>query len=284
MDLYNVGDIQPCDFRLPNNQSRSEPMMVPKKEFQPFNLAVPNNQSRSEPMMVSKEKFQPFNLAVPNNELDVSPFINGENFIKIILFTTIWCPHSKKAIIEWDHFVNKMSRTLINGYLVKCEQIDCTTCNDAIEIYRLEKFPSLRIWKNEDTLFFDDTQKITCDSLEKVVNSIQPDINLGRVSESGALYRCCVSEKDALLSKEDVLLSKEDVLLSEKDALLSKEDVLLSEKDALLLEKDALLSKKDALLETQSTLKKKQKKPERKNNKNKININYITTNSITMLF
>ena len=92
----------------------------------------------------------------------------------IYLFHVDWCPHCKKAMPEWNKFSAKYEGKQINGYTIKCIDMDCTNESpdiiSAINKYSIESYPTIKMIKDGKTIEFD--SKITETSLESFVNTM----------------------------------------------------------------------------------------------------------------
>jgi len=92
----------------------------------------------------------------------------------VYFFHVDWCPHCKKALPEWNNFVSKYDKKEINGYIIKCSDIDCTTetsdITEYINTYKINSYPTIKLIKGSDIIDFD--SKISSSSLEKFVNTM----------------------------------------------------------------------------------------------------------------
>lgn len=65
-----------------------------------------------------------------NRELsNVANAKNTKEICAIYFFHVDWCPHCVKAKPEWDAFKSEYNNKVINGYILKCYDIDCTNDN-----------------------------------------------------------------------------------------------------------------------------------------------------------
>jgi thiol-disulfide isomerase/thioredoxin len=85
-----------------------------------------------------------------NNDLanvsNASP--NGKTLV-IYMFHVDWCPHCKKALPEWNQFVEEYDKKIIGGYTVECKDVDCTdnkspTIKALLDEYKVEQFPTIK--------------------------------------------------------------------------------------------------------------------------------------------
>jgi len=100
---------------------------------------------------------------------------NRRNREAIVYFFHVdWCPHCKKALPEWNNFSSKYNNKEINGYLIKCKDMDCTNessdITDFINRYSIDSYPTIKLIKDNTTIDFE--SKITASSLEKFVNTM----------------------------------------------------------------------------------------------------------------
>lgn len=128
-----------------------------------------------------------------------SDVANNPNRIKIAniyFFFVDWCPHCKTAKPEWNLFKTKYDNTEVNGYTIKCYDINCTEDNGSIDIveipeniqneyniqttpvkiadlirkYNIEAYPTIKMVKDNYTIDYE--AKINADSLDKFVQSV----------------------------------------------------------------------------------------------------------------
>lgn len=95
----------------------------------------------------------------------------------IMFFHVDWCPHCKTATPQWDKFKSAYNGQQINGYRLKCTDVDCT--NDSkdeniarlINKYDIQSYPTVKlVIDGGETIEFD--SKITKDSLYKFVTTV----------------------------------------------------------------------------------------------------------------
>ena len=137
------------------------------------------------------------NYYLPHMEKDKSSDVaNQNNRIKIVniyFFFVDWCPHCKTAKPEWTSFKIKYHDTEVNGYTIKCYDINCTDDNGSIDIvdipnaakgvvkttptqisdlirkYNIDAYPTIKMVKDDYTIDYD--AKISSDSLDKFINT-----------------------------------------------------------------------------------------------------------------
>ena len=97
--------------------------------------------------------------------------------IIVYLFHVDWCPHCKTALPEWGSFKQQYDNKEINGYKVKCVDVDCTEEDSKVanylNKYNVESFPTVKMVKNNDTITFD--AKVTSKNLEHFVETVLHD-------------------------------------------------------------------------------------------------------------
>lgn len=91
-------------------------------------------------------------------------------------FFADWCPHCKRAKPEWDAFKTQYDGTEINGYVIKCIEIDCTSDSPSSDVkaamnkYDVSSFPTVKLIRDEQTVDFE--SKITRTTLASFVNTM----------------------------------------------------------------------------------------------------------------
>jgi thiol-disulfide isomerase/thioredoxin len=95
--------------------------------------------------------------------------------IEIYLFWAEWCPHCKKAKPDWVAFQQEYNGKNVNGYTIKCVDVDCSDDTKAevqnmLAQYKVSSYPTVVGVKNADSVDFD--AKITKSSLDKFVESL----------------------------------------------------------------------------------------------------------------
>jgi thiol-disulfide isomerase/thioredoxin len=108
----------------------------------------------------------------------------------IMMFFVDWCPHCKTAKPEWDKFKSAYDGKPINGYMLKCVEVNCTDDSPAnykgetspsadriaalIKKYNIQSYPTIKlVIDGGETVEFD--SKITKDSLATFVNTVVTD-------------------------------------------------------------------------------------------------------------
>ena len=94
----------------------------------------------------------------------------------VYFFFADWCPHCKRAKPEWEAFKSQYDGTEINGYVIKCVEIDCTSdepssdVKSAMNKYGVSSFPTVKLIRDEQTIDFE--SKITRTTLTSFVNTM----------------------------------------------------------------------------------------------------------------
>lgn len=95
----------------------------------------------------------------------------------ILFFHVDWCPHCKDALPEWNKFKKAYNNKEVNGYIVNCKDIDCTSesseVTSQINAYDISSYPTVKMIKDNNTIDFD--SKIREHTLEQFVNSMLVD-------------------------------------------------------------------------------------------------------------
>jgi thiol-disulfide isomerase/thioredoxin len=111
---------------------------------------------------------------IANKFSDVANANRANKEVDILFFHVDWCPHCKKALPEWNNFKQNYEGKEVNGYVVKCVDMDCTNetsdITRAINTYKIDSYPTIKMLKENQTIEFD--SKITNSSLEQFVNTM----------------------------------------------------------------------------------------------------------------
>jgi thiol-disulfide isomerase/thioredoxin len=97
--------------------------------------------------------------------------------VTIYFFHVDWCPHCKKALPEWNKFKADKNGKEINGYVIRCVEMDCTNetsdITRAINEYNIDSYPTVKMLKNNQKIEFD--SKITNTALDSFVVTMLND-------------------------------------------------------------------------------------------------------------
>jgi len=151
-------------------------------------------------VLVSKFVYDTYFAKLKKNKdyLNVANTKNTKDICAIYFFYVDWCPHCVKAKPEWKSFKDQYDNKVVNGYVLKCYEIDCTKDNgdeviqfdnsvnndvnqipiqptpiktsDLIKKYNIESYPTVKLMKGDVVVEFD--SKITKDTLTQFVNSV----------------------------------------------------------------------------------------------------------------
>jgi thiol-disulfide isomerase/thioredoxin len=81
---------------------------------------------------VYKNYFLPYQEK--NKMSDVANSNQRKKVANILFFFVDWCPHCKTAKPEWNNFKLQFNNIEVNGYTIKCYDINCTEDNGEIDI------------------------------------------------------------------------------------------------------------------------------------------------------
>ena len=95
----------------------------------------------------------------------------------ILFFHVDWCPHCKTALPEWNTFKSQNDGKDVNGYVIKCVDMDCTEetsdITRAINEYHIESYPTIKMLRDDQTIEFD--SKITNTALNSFITTMLND-------------------------------------------------------------------------------------------------------------
>mgnify|MGYP000170719036 CR=1 FL=1 len=114
---------------------------------------------------------------VANKFADVANANRRNKEVNVMFFHVDWCPHCKTALPEWNNFKKQYNDKEINGYVIKCQDIDCTSeSSDVTSLmnqYEIESYPTVKLLKDTNIIDFD--SKITANTLDQFVNTMLID-------------------------------------------------------------------------------------------------------------
>jgi thiol-disulfide isomerase/thioredoxin len=118
--------------------------------------------------------YKRFNKQNENRFNDVANANRRNKEATVLFFHVDWCPHCKKALPEWKSFCSQNDGKEINGYKIKCVDIDCTKesadVTAAINKYNIDSYPTVKMLRDENVIEFD--SKITSTTLTSFVNTM----------------------------------------------------------------------------------------------------------------
>jgi thiol-disulfide isomerase/thioredoxin len=98
-----------------------------------------------------------------NQFKDVANANRQKKEVTIYFFHVDWCPHCKTAKPEWSNFSRKMDGKEINGYKLKCMDVNCTDENSEVshfvEEFNIESYPTIKMVKDNNKIEFDSRVK-----------------------------------------------------------------------------------------------------------------------------
>jgi thiol-disulfide isomerase/thioredoxin len=106
---------------------------------------------------------------------DVANSQISTNSSELIFFFAEWCPHCKTAKPIWEKVSADYNGKVVNGYKLNFSVVNCTNSDDAdvqvaINKYKVEHFPTIKLLKDNNTIEFD--SKISEDNLVKFFNIV----------------------------------------------------------------------------------------------------------------
>jgi thiol-disulfide isomerase/thioredoxin len=98
---------------------------------------------------------------------------NGKE-VELLLFSTDWCPHCKRAKPEWEQVKAEYEGKQVKGYTLVFTEVNCTNENPDVEkmmnTYKVEGFPTIKLIKESQVIDFD--AKPTKDTLTQFINTV----------------------------------------------------------------------------------------------------------------
>jgi thiol-disulfide isomerase/thioredoxin len=93
----------------------------------------------------------------------------------VYFFHVDWCPHCKTALPEWAGFSTSFHNKVINGYTIKCKEVDCTepVSTDKTALmnrFGVESYPTIKMVR--DTTVIDFESRVTTSALSSFVNTM----------------------------------------------------------------------------------------------------------------
>jgi len=105
---------------------------------------------------------------------DIANSDRRDKEVNIIFFYVDWCPHCKTSKPEWNSFKNDYDGQNINGYIVKCMDINCTQDNDPkivnyIQEFQIDGYPTIKLVNGDTKVDFQ--ARVTKKNLESFMYS-----------------------------------------------------------------------------------------------------------------
>ena len=93
---------------------------------------------------------------------------------EVLFFYTDWCPHCTSAKPEWNAFKSHYKDTLVNGYTLSFNEINCTKetpeSESMMEKYKVDGYPTIKLLANGKVYDFD--AKPSKQNLTQFVNTV----------------------------------------------------------------------------------------------------------------
>jgi thiol-disulfide isomerase/thioredoxin len=105
---------------------------------------------------------------------DVANATRQNKDVLIYFLHVDWCPHCKTAHPQWDAFEKRYDGTSVNGYNIKCINVNCTDdknedVNKYIQQFDIQSYPTVKMIKDNSQIDYD--AKITSDNLDQFLNA-----------------------------------------------------------------------------------------------------------------
>lgn len=91
--------------------------------------------------------------------------------VDLMLFYTTWCPHSQKAMKEWDAFKNSVVGQKINGYNVHFKSVDCDENEKLSDEFNITGYPTIKLVKSPNEIIEFDA-KPTKEALKSFLDTV----------------------------------------------------------------------------------------------------------------
>jgi thiol-disulfide isomerase/thioredoxin len=105
---------------------------------------------------------------------NVSNMAQRSEDVDVYFFYADWCPHCTRAKPEWNNFKGEFDGKEMNGYIVNCNEVDCTETDaensPLIQKFGVDSFPTVKMLKSDTHIDFD--SKVTSNTLTQFVNSM----------------------------------------------------------------------------------------------------------------
>jgi thiol-disulfide isomerase/thioredoxin len=112
--------------------------------------------------------------AMAQNSKDVANEIDRKKEAIIYFFHVDWCPHCKTALPEWKTFKSMYDNKTFNGYVLKCQDIDCTEetaeTTTLINQFGIDSYPTVKMIRDSTTIDFD--SRISTSALTSFVDTM----------------------------------------------------------------------------------------------------------------
>lgn len=93
---------------------------------------------------------------------------------EVLFFFADWCPHCKNAKPEWYKFKEEYEGKTINGWEIRCIEINCTdennkASNRLISEYKVDSYPTIIMVVGDNKINFD--SRVSSSALSQLVIS-----------------------------------------------------------------------------------------------------------------
>ena len=108
------------------------------------------------------------------SEADVANANRRRKDLFVYMFHVDWCPHCKTAKPEWNMFSRKIDGKEMNGYKIKCVDVNCTDetseVTHFIEEFSIESYHTIKMVKDNNKIEFD--SKVKAELLEQFATTM----------------------------------------------------------------------------------------------------------------
>ena len=96
---------------------------------------------------------------------------NEPEDVEIILFHTLWCPHSKTAMKSWEGIKENMNNKIVNKYRVVMKEVDCDKEEEVADKFNIEGYPTIKLVKNQGKEIIEFDAKLSEDTYNEFLNA-----------------------------------------------------------------------------------------------------------------
>jgi len=109
----------------------------------------------------------------PNSEHILQNSGGSSNECEILIFSTTWCPHCKKAKPIWEEVKQEYSGKTVNGHTIIFTEVDCTNespdVSRMMDKFKIEGYPTVKMVKDGQIIEFD--ANVTKSNMEQFINT-----------------------------------------------------------------------------------------------------------------
>jgi thiol-disulfide isomerase/thioredoxin len=73
----------------------------------------------------------------------------------LYFFYTDWCPHSKKALPEWNKFKESIGTGKVNGHTINFFEVDCDKDAATADKFKVENYPTIKLVVGNQIIEYD---------------------------------------------------------------------------------------------------------------------------------